>query len=326
MYSVVLVSCSHRLSLRAEEDLFTGAPPEKIPVETQRFVSSIKRALELGDPNEVFKLAYNQGMTGTGWVVYRAQLPVLSKEKPPLVKRIEINPASYEDPSQFKIGAVLYKRAVPPTHAVAVTIESSTGERSQFELPAAKVADANNNNVEIWRLLPAIPQLPPDSTARMEEAKVRVEAQPEMAHAWVEMAYLHGVLGNREELEKSAAKVVEFSRKNPSPYIETQLGWAYFNAGDLPKALSHFKSGYDLSAADGGRYWTSQYAYAVGLFADGKVAEAVGHFDKAAGLGPVLTDKKSIEEWTVPTTQKEREATQGLFNAWSRTTVPRVLK
>jgi hypothetical protein len=39
-----------------------------------------------------------------------------------------------------------------------------------------------------------------------------------------------------------------------------------------------------LAAADGGRYWNAEYAYAAGLYANGQMAEAVKHFDRAAGM------------------------------------------
>jgi hypothetical protein len=311
--------------LWGDEDLFTGVEPDKVPADVQRFLTAVKKAVEGGDTADILRLAHNQDMTGAGWVVFRAQLPVLSKEKPVKVKRIEMLPGAGEDALQFKLGAVTYKRAVPATHLIAVTTESVVGELARFELPAAKVADANANS-EYWRLLPAAPQLPADSTVRIEEAKARVEAQPDQAYSWVELTYLHGVLGHRVEVEKGAARLAELTKNKPVTYIEVQLGWTFLNLGDLPKALEHFKTGYELAAADGGRYWNAEYAYAAGLYANGQMAEAVKHFDRAAGMGTVLTERKSIEEWLKNDTPREREIVLGLHGVWARTAAPRQVK
>jgi hypothetical protein len=67
------------------------------------------------------------------------------------------------------------------------------------------VADANANS-EYWRLLPAAPQLPADSTVRIEEAKARVEAQPDQALLVGGTHLLARVLGHRVEVEKGAAR------------------------------------------------------------------------------------------------------------------------
>jgi tetratricopeptide (TPR) repeat protein len=320
VFSVLAASLASAFA--AEDDLFTGAPPEKVPADVQRFLTAVKKALEYGEPADVMKLAHNQGMTGTAWMIFRDQLPSYSKEKPLKVKRIEMMAGAGDDAAQFKAGSVVYKRAVPATHMVSFTVETSTGQLAQFELPSAKVANANNNNVENWRLLPAMPQLPADSTIRLEAAKARVEAEPATPQGWSELAYLHGVLGHREEVEKCVAQLAELTRKKPLPYVEVQLGWTYLHLGELPKALEHFKKGHDLAAAGGGRYWLAEYAYAAGLFANGQTGEAVKHFDRAAGTGTVLTDRKAIEEWLKNEPARERELALGLFSAWARTTAP----
>jgi tetratricopeptide (TPR) repeat protein len=309
----------------AEEELFTGTAPEKVPPDVQRFLTAVKKALENGEPPDVLKLAYNQGMSGAAWVVFRGQLPVYSKEKPLKVKRIELIEGAGDDAVQFKIGPMLYKRALPATHLVSFTIETSTGELARFEVPSAKVADADNNS-EYWRLLPAMPQLPANSTLRLEEAKARAEAQPAQAYSWVEVTYLHGVLGHRDEVEKGAAHLAELTKKKPMAYVESQLGWTYLNLGDIAKALEHFKAGYEIATAEGGRYWNAEYAYAAGLFANGQTGDAVKHFDHAAGLGTILTERKSLEEWLKNETARERELVLGLQGAWLRTAVPKQIR
>jgi hypothetical protein len=309
----------------ADDDLFTGNAPEAVPAEVQRFLNAVKRAMETGEPNDVLKLAHNERMTGTAWVVFRAQLPVYSKEKPLKVKRIELVPGAGDEAVQFKIGPVLYKRAQPATHMVSVTVETSTGELATMEIPSAKAVDPINNS-EAWRLMPGIPQLPAESTLRLEEAKARVEAQPDVAYSWSELTYLYGVLGNRAEVEKGAARLAELTKNKRTVYVESQLGWAFFHLGELPKAMEHFKAGHEIAAAEGGRYWAAQYAYAAGLYASGQTGEAVKHFDQAARVGTVLTDRKLMEEWLKNESPRERDLGLALHGLWLRSAVPRQVK
>lgn len=326
MRCLVTIAIASVASLAAaNDDLFTGNAPEAVPADVQRFLNSVKRAMETGEPNDILRLAHNERMTGAAWVVFRAQFPVYSKEKPLKVKRIELVPGVGDEAAQFKIGPMLYKRAQPATHVVSIAAETSTGELATMEIPSAKAVDPVNNS-ESWKLMPGIPQLPAESTLRLEEAKARVEAQPDAAYGWSELTYLHGVLGHRAEVERGAARVAELTKKKRSVAVELPVGWAFFHLGDMAKALEYFRSAHELAVAEGGRSWTAQYAYAVGLHANGQTGDAVAHFDQAGRVGTVLTDRKLMEEWLKNEPPRERDLGLALHSLWLRTAVPRQLK
>jgi tetratricopeptide (TPR) repeat protein len=308
-----------------DEDLFTGTTPAKIPLDVQRFTVAVKRALESGEIKNLFGLADRDGMTGTAWVIFRAQLPELAPDQPLKVKRIELVAGVGDDAAEFKSGTVLCKRAAPATHLVSFTVETAAGELRQYELPAGKVADPINNNVETWRLLPGIPQLPVDSTLRLEEARTQASARPTL-YTLGELAYLQAALGHRAEAEKTTAELEEMNKKRPTSYSETQLGWIFFNLGDLPKSLAHFKDASDLAVGEGGRNYFAEYGYAVALYLHGDTGDAVKHFDHAAGLGYILADRTSLEEYLKNSAPREREAGLALQQLWLRTSVPPNLK
>jgi tetratricopeptide (TPR) repeat protein len=305
-------------SRAADDDLFTGVPPETVPVDVRSFLAYLSNAMNSGEPNSVLSYAITPEVSGVGMYFLRQRLTGLSKERK--VKKIEMLPSVADADVEDTRSGVKYRPAAKPTHTVVARLEGAPGDIALIELPVAKVTNPITNK-EIWRIMAPGAAIPAGESPRLAEAKFLAESRPDVPQYQVEVATLHALLGQRKEVEILEARLLALADGkaiNQASYIHTQLGWIRYHLGDAKQALESFKKGFDLGAGKG---VTPELGLAVGYYATGDFADAVRHYDHAAGQAPLYSDREALEKMLKdsPTMRPGLTAVQAL---WLRAFAP----